>query len=503
MLLTSLWKKLNRWPRGASKPYLTLLCGALCSVAPVPGWSANELCIEAGEPAALQLVDAVRQSLSAQPQLVVAQQDVIESRADVRAAVAPFLPTVTASLLDEKYVPANGGGPVIVVGNNILGGPQTRSGFGSLSLNWNIMNSGRDVAGLRSAMAGVHASSFGLDSQLSDTLSGILQAYADLYEAEIDAESEATATALLREIHARSEERFRNGNGTTVAIGQARTAALDAEESLNKACRSVTEKSASLAEAIGIRIPVRQRLAAAQPLPMPLPVVDVSELDALDGIIENTPAVSAAKAKVEAATAKFQQAKRSFGPSVTFSARRDYLGQSADSYGAANHHIVPNGYRVDLGVEQPLFPIATEVAAVDKARAELRKAQAGYDQARLEAETKLRGALGAQHEAQSSLSASRASLNESQKVLALTESLYRAGRTDLDNVQHAQMDRDKAEAQTRTLVSRRAAAEWAVARTLQPTKFPDTLFGQLHLQVEARQWRYGDENEAPPAHVGD
>lgn len=114
-----------------------------------------------------------------------------------------------------------------------------------------------------------HASSFGLDSQLSDTLSGILQAYADLYEAEIDAENEASATVLLREIHARSEERFRNGNGTTVAIGQARTAALDAEESLNKACRSVTEKSAALAEAIGVRIPARQRLAPAQPLPMP------------------------------------------------------------------------------------------------------------------------------------------------------------------------------------------------------------------------------------------
>lgn len=464
---------------------------------------ANDLCSEAGDPAPLQLVDAVRQSLSAQPQLVVAQQDVIESRADVRAAVASFLPTVTASLMDEKYVPANGGGPVIVVGNNILGGPQTRSGFGSLSLNWNVMNSGRDVAGLRSAMAGVHAASFGLDSQLSDTLSGILQAYADLYEAEIDATNQAGATVLLREIHARSEERFRNGNGTTVAIGQARTAELDAEQALNKACRSLTEKSAALAEAVGIRIQAHQRLAAAQPPPMPLPVIDVGELDALDGVIENTPTVAAAKAKADAAAAKFQQAKRSFGPSVTFSARRDYLGQSPDSYGAANHHIVPNGYRVDLGVEQPLFPVATEVAAVDKARAELRKAQAGYDQARLEAETKLRGALGAQREAEASLLAARASLSESQKVLALTESLYRAGRTDLDNVQHAQMDRDKAEAGTRTLASKRAAAEWAVARALQPAQFPDVLFGQLHLQVEAHRWRFGDEGEEPPAHVGD
>jgi outer membrane protein TolC len=446
-------------------------------------------------------VDAVRQSLSAQPQLIVAQQEVIESRSDVRAAVAPFLPTVTALLQDEKYVPANGGGPVIVVGNNVLGGPQTRSAYGSLNLTWNVMNSGRDVAGLRSAMAGVHAASFGLDSQLSDTLSGVLQAYADLYEAEVDAAHQAGATAVLKELHARTQERFRNGNGTTVAIGQARSAELDAEQSLNRACRTVVEKSAALAEAVGIRIPAEQRLAASQPLPMPL--IDLGALSALDDLVENTPAVAAAKAKVAAATAKFQQAKRGFGPSITFSARREYLGQAVDSYGAANHHIGPSDYRVDLGIEQPLFPVATEVAAVDRARAELRKAQAGYDQARIEAETKLRGALSMQREAEASFIAAKTSLGESRQVLALTESLYHAGRTDLDNVQHAQMDRDKAEAQTRTLASRRASAEWAAARALQPSQFPNVLFGQLHLQVEARRWRDGDVKDEPPAHIGD
>lgn len=462
-----------------------------------------DVCGDSGVPQPLQLADAVRQSLSSQPQLIVAQQDVVESRSDVRAAVAPFLPTVTASLLDEKYVPANGGGPVIVVGNNILGGPETRSGYGSLNLSWNVMNSGRDVAGLHSAMAGVHAASYGLDGQLSDTLSGILQAYADLYEAEIEAGGQATAIETLKEIYARSQERFANGNGTTVAIGQARTSELDAEQSLNKACRTIVEKSAALAEAVGIRIPAQQRLTTGQPLPMPVPVIEPGDLNSLDEIVEDTPAVASAKAKVEAATAKFQQAKRSFGPSITFTARKDYLGQAVDSFGAANHHIDPSDYRINLGIQQPLFPVATEVAAVDKARAELRKAQAGYDQARLETETKLRGALAAQQEAEASLRAARISLGESQKVLTLTESLYHAGRTDLDNVQHAQMDRDKAEAQTRSLASKRASAEWAIAKVLQPTRFADSLFGQLHLLVEAQHWRNPDEDEPPPSHVGD
>jgi outer membrane protein TolC len=495
MSLTTLWRISNRSRRGAGRLLLTTLLEVLCSVGFGGAAFANSGCGDAETAQPVQLADAVRQSLSAQPQLIVAQQEVVEARSDVRAAVAPFLPTVTASLMDEKYVPANGGGPVIVVGNNVLGGPQTKSGYGSLSLTWNVMNSGRDVAGLRSAMAGVHVASFGLDSQLSDTLSGVLQAYADLYEAEVDAANQAGATAVLKEIHARAEERFRNGNGTTVAIGQARTAELDAEQSLNKACRSVSEKSAALAEAVGIRIPAQQRLDATQPLPMPL--IDAGDLAARDEIVENTPTVAAAKAQVAAATAKFQQAKRAFGPSITFTARRDYLGQDPDSYGAANHHIVPSDYRLDLGIQQPLFPVATEVAAVDRARSELRKAQAGYDQARLEAETKLRGALSAQREAEASFTAARTSLGESQQVLTLTESLYHAGRTDLDNVQHARMDRDKAEAETRTLASKRASAEWAVAKVLHPTLFPDVLFGQLHLQVEARRWRDGDENDQP------
>ena len=353
------------------------------------------------------------------------------------------------------------------------------------------MNSGRDIAGLRSAKAGVRAASSGLDSQLEDSLSGVLQAYADLYEAEVSASEAGSAAALLKEIYQRAQERYTHGNGTTVAIGQARAAELDAEQSFNKACRAVEDKAAALAETVGIRIPGKQRLMAPQPLPMPL--VDAADARELEDIVEQTPEVLAAKEKIAAATAKFQQAKRAFGPSVTFSARKDYLGQSPDSFGAANHHIAPNDYRLNLGFEQPLFPVATEVAAVDRARAEVRKAQAGYDQARLEVDTKLRGALSAQHEAEASLSAARSSLRESQQVLVLTQSLYHAGRTDLDSVQHAQLDRDKAEAEIRTLASRRAFAEWAVARALRPGQFPSLLFAQLHLQVEAQRWRDGSE----------
>ena len=131
---------------------------------------------------------------------------------------------------------------------------------------------------------------------------------------------------------------------------------------MNKACRTVVEKSAALAEAMGIRLPAQQRLTTLQPLPMSVPVIGPRDLNSLDEIVENAPSVAATKAKVDAATPKFQQAKRSFGPNITFAARKNYSGQSINSYCTANRHIDPRDYRVGLGIQPPPFPVGAEVA---------------------------------------------------------------------------------------------------------------------------------------------
>ena len=52
------------------------------------------------------------------------------------------------------------------------------------------------------------------------------------------------------------------------------------------------------------------------------------------------------------------------------------------------------------------------------------------------------------------------------------------------------------------LASKRAFAQWDVAKVLQPRLFADVVFGRLNLQVEARRWRDGEEKNEPPAHVG-
>jgi outer membrane protein TolC len=438
----------------------------------------------------VQLADAIGQSLQLQPQLIIARQMSVESRAELLASTAAFLPSVQMSVTDERYKPANAGSPVVVVGNTVLGGSQTISAFGSFSLSWNLMNSGRDWATYQGARAGVRAASSALDSQLDDTLTAVLRAYADLYEAEIDVRTQTNSVVALEAIQARAQERYQSGHGTTVAIGQAREAALDARQSLNRSCRAVADKSAALAQATGILMSPAEIMTAGSGLPNPS--VERIQPDDLSQVVEATAEVAAARENLTVAQSKLHEAQRGFGPSIALSVQRNYLGQDTNSFDRANSHLAPYDYRIGLSIQQPLFPLTPAIAQVAHARAELRIAEAKYNEARIDVETKLENALSLQREAESSLAAARMSLQEAEHVLQLTNSLYRAGRSDLDSVEHARLDQLKARSEVQTQESKRTLSQWLVTRSVQPAQFAGLLFREVHLEAAAWQWRQQD-----------
>lgn len=437
-------------------------------------------CVAVSASQSLTLTDAVIQSLSNEPHLILAREDVAESKADLKAARTPFLPKGQLIVDDERFVPSNAAAPVTVVGNNILGGTRTYSAYGSVSVSWNILSSGRDMAGFRAAQAGVRASDAALYGQLDDTLSGLLKAYADVYEARLTVDQQSKAVDRLRAIESRSEQRFRQGDGTTIAVGQARSAALDAERTLNQTCSGLTEKSLALAKAIGVQLPAGELLLATSELPaLAAAVVDSSDPTAA---VENDPEVISAKEKVTEAEAGLRQTHAAFGPSIEIDARRDYLGQDVDSLSLANHAIAPNSYRVGVSLIQPLFSFTTESSAIDKARVALRKAQVSTNQARGDADAKLRTAIAAQVEADASYRAAQSSVTEAQQVVELTVSLYKAGRTDMDSVEHAELDLEKVQTEFRTMASHRLLANWDVARAFQATRFAYALLHQLGIE---------------------
>jgi hypothetical protein len=89
----------------------------------------------------------------------------------------------------------------------------------------------------------------------------------------------------------------------------------------------------------------------------------------------------------------------------------------------------------------------------------------------------------ASQEATSSYRAARASMEEAEKVLTLTESLYKAGRTNLDEFEHAEIDLQKSLAEVETLASQKARAAWDVERALQATMFPSQLMQRLGIEL--------------------
>jgi outer membrane protein TolC len=458
---------------------------ALASGSEVRSVNTRSLAALCGEPEKhLALPDALAQALNLQPRLIIAQAQQAVSRSNLKAARAAFLPQVDFSAIEERYVPSNASQPVVVVDNTVLGGAQTKTAYGSLSLQWNLWKSGQDVAAYHGAQAGVRAATYGVDEQLDKTLLGVLETYADLYVAEITTRNDAATAAGLETIQARAEQRYARGFGTEVAVGQARVAALNAAQRLYQACRGLSDKSAAFAEAVGLELAPPDGLGVDAPLPKPL--FGLFGHRPVEQLIDSSPAVAEARQEVLAAQSKVHRALGEFGPSISLAVRRDYLGQDVDSFGRANHHIAPADYLIALEFVQPLFPLGTQDADVDRARAELRRAQASYRQARLEAQTKLAAALSARRAAERSYLAAKSSLADAERVLSLTQARYLAGRKDLDSVDHARIDLDAAEAELAKLASARALEQWEVARVLLPRQFPTALMQQLHLEVRSR-----------------
>ena len=441
-------------------------------------------CVSTDAPSTVEFRDAVVTALDQEPQLAIAREEVTKARATLKAAITPFLPSVIGTFMDEKFVPTNGSAPVTVVGNEIIGGTQTYSSYGSLGLTWNLFSGGKDLAGWRGAQAGSRSSRAGLESQLDDTLTGLFQAYGDLFDAQRSVLEQRRTTALLREMQARAEERLAHGDGTTIAAEQASNKAADAERSLFQACHTVATKSAALAKAAGMRLAIGFLLGVSDSLP-PLEAAAVGVIPAdPDSWLEHDPAVVVAKENVTVAETKFRQAKAAYAPTISVIGRRDFLGQNPGGLGDANRDIGPNSYRIGIQLQQPILPFTSETAAVSGASADVREAESKYVQATNDAQGRVQEAWAAQREMLSAMQGARAALESSQHILTLTQSLYRAGRTDLDSLQNARIDVEKAQSQMERATSDLLVANWLFYRAVHPGEFLAAVAQRLSVELQ-------------------
>lgn len=422
------------------------------------------------------LPDLIEVALNKQPQLLIANEAVARARANLVAARTPFFPAVNLSFQSERFVPSTITQP-IVVGNTVIGGTEpTKTSYGSIGMNWNLYDGGRDIAAFNASKSDLKASEEGLTHQINETIVATLNAYVDVYKAQQDASAQAHILALQQEIEQRAELQFRQGTTTTLAISQAQVAVLGTAQQLYQACRAVADKSAVLAQTVGLHLGPDELYRIQWLLPAP----SGHHLSAADwqAIIEGDPAVVTAKANVTTAEYKLKEAKAAYGPTLALEGRKDYLGQNAESWREANH-ITPNGYRIGLQIQQPLMPLTSEHSAIQAAKSDLRKAQASYQQTLLEVEAKYHSAFNAVRESESSLLAAKLSLAQAQELLVLTQSQFANGRADQDKVQQAQIAIEKANDAVTQAVAQQDLDQWLVIRATEPRGFPTIFLDQL------------------------
>jgi len=390
----------------------------------------------------IALAEALAAAYNDNPQLLAARQELRKSLAQKVGALSGFLPSANFSMQAEHYVSQRPAGTPVTVGSTVVGGQSSSyTSYPSLGLNWNLYAGGRDAAGYTGAQAGIRASAKEVERQTGATLMAVLGAYADLLKAQGAADQQQGTLETLRAIRERSEQRLRQGRDSLITTQQATLNLLQGEQEYHSACKSLSDKSAALAQAIGLRPGRASLLEATGSLP---DAIDTSvDPTGFEALTEQDPAVRSAFEKIEVARNKVEQARAAFKPTIALVARYDALGQSPGSFTDAFNATGKTGYRVGLVLQQSLGPFTTEYANVESSQAELLKAQAAYDEALTAADARLRSAWNARRQTSLALESAKRLVLSAKQLVALVRQTYEQGRANLDAVDQALMTLSK------------------------------------------------------------
>jgi|APAra7269096768_1048522.scaffolds.fasta_scaffold00081_13 outer membrane protein TolC len=432
-------------------------------------------------PQPVALSGALQVAAQSQPQYLMAIQDLAKARAGVVHAWSAFLPSAAAIAENDRYKPNDNGGPVTVVGNSIVGGNgQGYTSYGAVSVNLNLYNGGRDLAAYRGSKALERASDASVDSSLADALEAVVVAYGDVFKAQLAVDESSRVLSSLRIIQSTATERYRDGHGTTIAIGKARNDVLDAERQLYQACHTLRDRSDVLVKSMGADIAPGKVLVAAEPVPTAGGELD--NVDTADAAVMLDPAVVAAQQQVQAAYAKVDQARGAFLPVVAAFAKKDFLGQSLSGWGSANGALGAQSYRVGISIQQPLGPFTSEYADLETAKADALRQEAALQKVIVEARNRLHSAFNVLLESRDAVRAAESSVEESRKLLDLTRSLYKAGRAAIDGVEQARVDVEKSERLLGEQQIELLVAGWRLARGLNAQAFSARLLERVAAQ---------------------
>ena len=348
----------------------------------------------AAEP--LELDDCIDRALRHNLDLQVAEQGVMRSVADTRAARADRLPSLTANLFrynrsrtgPSVRVQENPTGQVDpVTGQRIVQEERTlipaidRDSYSlSASLSYTFFDGGRRANNRRASRRRLENAELDLSARESDVVAGVKAGYYELLKAQELVEVQKEALRLGEKQLEDAEVRLEVGSGTEVDVLRLKVALGNAQSHLIDARQGVVLAKAQLNHRMGAEVTAPIEVAPMDLARWQAPAVGDSLPELVDTAVRNNP-TARGLAMATLATEHELKAARSawyprLGGNLSYSRDNEVFDRVV--------HDLDQNYRLNLGLSltHDVFDGGLRQANVDRSRAALETARINADQLR-------------------------------------------------------------------------------------------------------------------------
>lgn len=365
----------------------------------------------------LALGESVDLALCNNPQVKAAWAAIKIQAGAVGEARAAYLPTVTSTLSRLHTRNEFPGQPQA---NNSTDGHTLYGG-----LNWRIFDFGTRAANREAANLLLVAALRGHDAALQKTLTGVVQAYFDAQTARAAVDARAEATQLARETSEATERRERLGAAGQSDTLQARTAWAKAQLAEQRVKADYSKALAVLVYAIGVPPGTSVQLADMPETPAADAIHDLAGW--LDEAKVKHPAIAAARAQWDAATAKVRQVRDEGLPTIDFTANIYQNGYPNQGLQGTRSTVTTVGVTLTI----PLFEGFARAYKVQGALAQAEQSAAQFEDTEHQVLTDVVKTHADAVSALGNLEASDVLLKSARAAMASSEKRYAKGAADV------------------------------------------------------------------------
>lgn len=362
-----------------------------------------------------QLAALVEEALRGSPTLAIADARARRAEGYVQASGAALLPALSGSAnagwAKQSY---NNGFPAQFV-------PQgwQQTGRASLDLSYELDFFGRNRAAFRATRAESKAASIEREAARLALAASVASAWAELGRAGAEQELARDTLRLRKESAALVQRRVTNGLDTKAELRQAQSAVAQADTELQAAAERMALSRNALAALLGA---APERGASIQPpgtAPQPFPIPANLPLE----LVARRADVAAARLRVEASSARIDEARAAFYPNVNLLSFVGLQSLGFSNLTAAGSDIGQAGAAVSL----PIFQGGRISGNYRVARANYDEAVAQYNDTLLRAVREVADAVASQQSLASQLVSARSAVAAASEAHGLARRRYEGG----------------------------------------------------------------------------